>query len=199
MISIGVFAKPPLAGQVKTRLIPDIGADKAAAVYRYCLEHTLAVVAGCGLDYQVYLSETCDDELLQDEQYALQHGADLGARMYHALRDLLAGSADGALLIGSDCLDLNADLLLRAARELASHELVILPAIDGGYALIGCRMIDPDLFRQVEWSSDGVLEQTLANAQTLGYRVSLLETVRDIDRLQDLEHYPQLLRLITSS
>lgn len=199
MISVGVFAKPPLPGLVKTRLIPDIGAAAAARVYRYCLEHTLGVVRQSGLDYQLFLSEACTEPLFEDEQYLLQKGEDLGARMLNALQSLLRHSPDGAMIIGSDCLDMRSEHLQRAAASLANHELVLLPAIDGGYALIGCREIDPELFRNLRWSTDQVYQQTVDNARRLNYRVDRLDSVRDIDRLQDLEHYPELLALITSS
>lgn len=199
MIAVGIFAKPPLPGVVKTRLIPDIGADKAARVYRYCLEYTLAVVRQSGLDYQLFVSEDCDDPLFQDEEYNLQKGDDLGARMFHAFQDLLQRGADGALIIGTDCLDLTSMHLQEAATSLADHELVLLPAFDGGYALIGCSEIDPALFDKLRWSTDQVYRQTLTNARYLNYRVKSLETVRDIDRLQDLENYPELLTLVASS
>ena len=199
MISLGIFAKPPRPGLVKTRLIPDIGADKAAKVYRYCLEYTLEMARQSGLEFQLYLREICDDELLQDEEHFLQKGSDLGTRMFNAIREMLSASTDGAIIIGSDCLDISSRHLLQAARALADHEVVLLPAQDGGYALIGCSSIDPGLFQNVSWSSDRVLKQTLANAKRLNYRVSLLETVRDIDTLQDLEQYPELLALIASS
>jgi rSAM/selenodomain-associated transferase 1 len=184
---------------VKTRLIPDIGADKAARVYRYCLEYTLEVARKSGLEFHLYLSEVYDDELLQDEEYSVQKGRDLGARMFNAIKDLLVTSTDGVIIIGSDCLDISPGHLLQAARELADHELVLLPALDGGYALIGCTNVDPELFQNINWGSDQVLAQTLTRAEKLDYRVSLLETVRDIDTLQDLEQYPELLALIASS
>lgn len=199
MISVGIFARPPVPGMVKTRLIPDIGATKAARVYRYCLEYTLAVVRQSGLDYQLFVSDVCDDPLFQDEEYSLQKGDDLGARMFHAFQDLLRRGTDGALIIGTDCLDITSMHLQEAARSLADHELVLLPAIDGGYALIGCREIDSRLFDNVRWSTDQVYRQTLANAGQLNYRARTLESVRDIDSLQDLEHYPELLALIASS
>ena len=199
MIKVGIFAKPPCPGLVKTRLIPDIGADKATRVYRYCLEYTLETVRQSGLEFHLYLSEVCDEELFQDEEYSVQKGRDLGARMFNAIRDLLVTSTDGAIIIGSDCLDITPGHLQHAARTLADHEVVILPALDGGYALIGCTRADSELFRNISWSSDQVLEQTLAHAERLDYRVSLLETVRDIDTLQDLEQYPELLALIASS
>ena len=199
MIPVGVFAKPPLPGLVKTRLVAEIGADKATRVYRYCLEYTLDLARHSGLDYQLYLSRECEEPLFQDEQYRLQRGGDLGARMINALRDMIDADTRAAIIVGSDCLDLGAAHLQQAAQALSSHELVLAPAADGGFALIGCREANPDLFKSVAWSSDRVLEQTLANARTLGYRVCLLETVRDIDRLQDLEHYPELLALVASS
>ncbi len=198
MFPIAVFAKPPLPGYVKTRLIPDIGANKAARVYRYCLAHALEVTRHSGLDYRVFLSEECDDGLLSGESYAIQRGAGLGDRMLNAIADLLGDNADGAIVIGTDCLDLEAEHLHLATLALADHDLVLLPAIDGGYALIGCREANPDLFNNVTWSSEQVLEQTLANAESLSYRTILLETVRDIDTLHDLEQYPELLRLIAS-
>ena len=119
--------------------------------------------------------------------------------MLHAFTDLLADNSDGAIIIGSDCLDLTIGHLQAAAQALADHELVLLPAVDGGYALIGCTSANPALFKDVAWSTEQVLAQTLENAERLNYRVSLLETVRDIDTLQDLEQYPELLALITSS
>ena len=199
MIPVAIFARPPQPGLVKTRLIPDIGAAKAARVYRFCLEYALELVRHSGLDYQLYLSQDSDDEIFLEQQYSIQKGQGLGARMSNALADMLAGNSDGAIIIGSDCLDLTTGHLQAAAQALSDHELVLLPAVDGGYAMIGCTSANPELFNAVAWSSDQVLLQTLANAERLNYRVSLLETVRDIDTLQDLEQYPELLALITSS
>jgi rSAM/selenodomain-associated transferase 1 len=199
VIAVGVFAKPPYPGSVKTRLIPDIGSVKAARVYRYCLEYTLEVVRQSGLEYQLFLSETCDDAVFQQEEHSLQKGKNLGQRMYHAFEELLETASDGALIIGTDCLDLSPMHLHEAARSLADHELVLIPALDGGYALIGCTTIHPGLFTNLHWSTDQVYRQTLANAERLNYRTRSLESVRDIDTLQDLEHYPELVALIASS
>ena len=199
MIALGIFAKPPSPGSVKTRLIPDIGASKAAGVYRYCLEYTLEVARQSGLDYRLYVSGASDDALLQDEEYALQRGNDLGTRMFNAMNALLETGTDGAIIVGSDCLDITARHLHQAAQALSDHELVLLPTLDGGYALIGSTRINPALFRNVRWSTDKVLKQTVTNARNLDYRVHLLDPVRDIDTLQDLENYPELLALIASS
>lgn len=193
-----IFAKPPEPGKVKTRLIPDLGSTKATEVYCYCLNYTLALARRSGLDYQLWLGEASDHALFSPEQIQLQHGDDLGQRMHHALsRGLLEDNI--LLLIGSDCLDLNNTHLELAITALEDHDLVLLPAFDGGFAMIGCRKMNPALFKDVAWSSDRVLQQTLSNAHNLNYRVHLLETVRDIDTLSDLNHYPELRALIAET
>ena len=197
MIEIGIFAKPPQAGKVKTRLIPDIGAEAATAVYRHCLRHALDTVATAQMAHRVFLSEPSDDPVFSGFRITLQRGDDLGQRMYNAITDLLDAGAAGAILIGTDCMDLCSGHLQAAARALTDHDLVLLPALDGGYALIGCRRIAPELFTDVQWSSAGVRTRTLANAENMNYRIEQLETVRDIDTLQDLEHYPELAALVT--
>ena len=198
MISLGVFAKPPLPGRVKTRLIPDIGAAGAARVYRHCLQHNLDMARKSGLDYQLFLSEPSSDPMFDDLDYELQKGDDLGDRMLNAFKSMLQRSPAGAMIIGSDCLDMTERHLQVAAQSLAHHQLVLLPAFDGGYALIGCQQIDAALFDNLSWSTERVYQQTLDNAQRLNYSVDSLNPVRDIDRLQDLEHYPELLALIAS-
>jgi rSAM/selenodomain-associated transferase 1 len=193
--SVGIFARPPVSGQVKTRLIPDLGASKATRIYRHCLEHTLNVCRNSDLRHQLFLTDQSDDEIFQGEDYLLQQEGDLGIRMFKAL-ELMLTVSKGAIIVGSDCIDLSCRHLHQAANAIDSHELVLLPAEDGGYALIGCSQIDIELFNNVQWSSEQVLEQTLTNANKLNYRTCLLETVRDIDTLHDLKHYPDLLALI---
>jgi len=198
MVKLGIFARPPVPGQVKTRLIADLGAIKATQIYRHCLLHAIETARQSGLEYQLYLTAKSDDPLFDNQRLCLQTGEDLGARMLLALQEQLKAGATGAIIIGSDCLDLRVKHLLQAADALQTHDLVLLPALDGGFALIGCRQIQPALFDGVSWSTDQVLQQTLANAKALEYRVSMLESVRDIDRLQDLDPYPELLDLIST-
>lgn len=199
MSLVQVFAKPPVAGKVKTRLQKDIGANAATEVYRYCLKHTFEVLNSSALDFEIWLTEACSDSTFANRHCHLQQGEDLGDRMLFALRQGLAASSDKSiLLIGSDCLDLEPDHLNTALKSLENHDLVFLPCIDGGFAMIGCRRIEQSLFEQVIWSSETVLDQTLKNAEKLELRVNLLETVRDIDTLQDLNHYPELGELIAS-
>lgn len=194
---VQIFAKPPVEGKVKTRLIPDIGVSNATAVYRHCLAFTLNLIQSSTLDYEVWLSEAGEYPLLDGLNYRIQQGDDLGTRMYHALsHHLQTCPNDKVLLIGSDCLDLTVQHLNQAIEHLSTHDLVLLPSYDGGFAMIGCRVINPSIFDSVLWSSSEVLQQTLTNANELGYRTHLLETVRDIDTLDDLNHYPALRGLI---
>ena len=199
MAVVGLFARPPRVGKVKTRLIPALGAETATRVYRYCLEHALDVTRAAAIDYRIFLSETGDDPAFSGEVCLLQHGEDLGERMFNALRELLTAQPDGAMIIGSDCLDLEARHLHEATSALLDHELVLLPAIDGGYALIGCLRIDARLFHGVRWSTEHTCDDTLVNARKLGWRVRLLDMVRDIDRPEDLTHYPGLVALTTQN
>ena len=198
MALLQIFAKPPEEGKVKTRLIPDLGKAKATKVYRHCLRYTLNLAQQSTFDYQLWLGENSNNLFFAAEQYKLQQGDDLGQRMHHALSQGLAES-DAVLLIGSDCLDLTANHLTLAAEALIDNDLVLLPTFDGGFAMIGCRKINASLFSGVQWSSEHVLAQTLNNASKINYRVHLLETVRDIDTLSDLNHYPELRALVTQN
>ena len=198
MALVQIFAKPPEEGKVKTRLIPDLGKAKATEVYRYCLRYTLNLVHQSPLDYQLWLGEDSNNLFFADEKYKLQQGEDLGQRMYHAISQGLCES-NAVLLIGSDCLDLTHAHLALATEALIDNDLVLLPTLDGGFAMIGCRKIESSLFADVEWSSERVLAQTLNNARQIKYRVHLLETVRDIDTLSDLNHYSELRALVTQN
>ncbi len=194
---IQIFAKPPVEGKVKTRLIPYIGACNATRVFRHCLTYTLDLLRASHCNYQIWLSEETQDVVFQQETYRLQQGNDLGDRMLFALETALSAQpSDKVVLIGSDCLDLHQTHFDQALAALDSNDIVLLPTFDGGFALIGCRVIDPLLFNQVEWSSSRVLQQTIDNAKLLNYQVHLLEMVRDIDTLSDLGHYPELLSMI---
>jgi rSAM/selenodomain-associated transferase 1 len=194
---IQIFAKPPVEGKVKTRLIPDIGACKATRVFRHCLNYALDLLRTSQCNYQIWLSEETQDSIFQQETYHLQQGIGLGDRMLFALQsELSVQSNNKVILIGSDCLDLKQQHIDQALAALDTNDIVLLPTFDGGFALIGCRVIDPLLFNHVEWSSSLVLQQTIDNAKSLRYQIHLLEMVRDIDTFSDLSHYPELLSII---
>jgi rSAM/selenodomain-associated transferase 1 len=202
MAHILIFAKPPINGKVKTRLIADLGESVATEIYRYCLAYTLDLVFQSGFDYRIWLTEESNDPIFQQQPYSIQQGPDLGFRMLQAIGSQLRQQKSGiprVILIGSDCLDMNTDHLQQASAALNDNDIVLLPTLDGGYALIACRKIEAQLFTGVKWGSSSVFEQTLNNARGLDYRVSILETVRDIDTLQDVNHYAELKSLVASN
>jgi rSAM/selenodomain-associated transferase 2/rSAM/selenodomain-associated transferase 1 len=194
---IQIFAKPPVEGNVKTRLIPDIGAANATRVFRHCLSYALNLLRASHSDYQIWLSEETQDGIFQQAPYRLQQGIGLGDRMLFALETALSDNPyNKVILIGADCLDLKQSHFDQTIAALDTNDIVLLPTFDGGFALIGCSVIDLLLFKQVEWSSSRVLEQTIANAKLLNYQVHLLEMVRDIDTITDLRHYPDLVSIV---
>ena len=189
---IQLFAKPPVEGKVKTRLIPDLGAKAATAIYRHCLKSNIKLIKQSTFDFQIWLTETSDDPLFHNEPVKYQQGHNLGDRMLHALTDALSHHTK-AILIGSDCLDLTTPLLQRVCKKLQQHDLVLIPAHDGGYVLIAAKQsIDPVIFKDIEWSSERVLTQTLERAMHAGINTVVLNPLRDIDRVDDVQHYAEL-------
>lgn len=194
-----VFAKDPQPGQVKTRLIPDLGQGKATRVYRYSLKHALQLARDSDFEYQLWLNQPSTDSLFDDFDIQLQVSGDLGEKMFHALSSALhTGNFDKAILIGSDCLDLQQYHLQRVNEMLDHYSLVIIPALDGGYVLIAAsQSVNPKIFNNICWSSEQVLRQSLKQCMDAQQSVKLLNPLRDIDHATDLAHYPQLRSIIT--
>jgi len=121
-----------------------------------------------------------------------QQGNDLGQRMEHAFAQTIQQGAERILLIGSDCPDITADIITSGLKKLNSHDLVLGPAADGGYYLIGLRAPGNKktiLFNSINWGTDRVLEQTLTQAQKGGLSYTLLPQLHDIDRPEDLVYF----------
>jgi rSAM/selenodomain-associated transferase 1 len=196
-----VFAKAPLPGQAKTRLIPALGAVGAAAMAERLLEHTLAAAAAAGFE-RLELCVSPDTRHPAFERLARQHGltlevqggGDLGERMHRALVRRLAVRSR-VLLIGTDAPSLGAPQLQAAAQALHQHDAVFVPAFDGGYALVGLARPAPALFIGMAWSHPGVMAETRQRAQAAGLRWLELPAVADIDEPADLVHLPAGWRL----
>jgi len=192
---IALFVKPPLPGRVKTRLARDIGDEAACSIYLALVERVLANIAASDLPLVIFYDGDNADQLPLAWREAAQicipqQGGDLGERMANALGQLFSDGIEQAVLIGSDIPGLDAAYLHNAFRLLAGHDLVIGPAIDGGYCLIGFHSstFTPPLFQQIPWSSGQVLELTLSAAEAARLSVGLLPPLRDIDTLDDLIH-----------
>ena len=190
-----VFARNPVAGKVKTRLIPALGADGATALYREMLEATLVRTSQVsGIEVSLWCDTPGESCKTLAESHGLgcfqQQGADLGARMHHAFSRQLRFSKR-VILIGSDCPGMTADYLDSAFELLRTHDAVIGPAMDGGYVMIGLKQPEPALFEQIAWGSSNVLDQTKARLRQLGLHAIELAPLHDIDTPGDLAHYPQ--------
>lgn len=187
-----VFCKAPEPGRVKTRLIPLLGAQGAARLQARLLDNCLARVTAAGL---CPVALHCDPDTEHEQfvklrrQYRVstvaQSGYDLGERMSHALQ-LTLGSADAVLLIGADCPGLRgADLELALAQLYTGSDVVLGPACDGGYYLVGLRRHLPELFMAMPWGTADVFAITRQRAAGLGLSVSCLPRYRDIDTPDD--------------
>lgn len=189
-----VMAKAPLPGRAKTRLIPALGAEGAAALAARMLDHALteALAASLGpvtLCAAPQASHPAFAGLAQAGRIGIvdQGEGDLGARMQRAFAHALSRHA-GALLIGTDAPALDAAVLRAAHAALTGHDAVVVPAHDGGYVLIGLRRIEPRLFADVPWSTPQVMALTRERLRGAGLRWAELPPLHDVDEPADLVH-----------
>jgi len=177
-----IFAKAPVAGQVKTRLIPALGAEGAARLAERMLFDTCreAVAAGVG-PVELCLSGEAG-ELPGGVELSDQGAGDLGERLARAAER----SGTPLMLIGTDCPELDSARLAEAARQLALHDAVIHPTFDGGYALLGLAHFDASIFSDIEWSGPTVAARTIEKIEALGWSCHIGDTLRDIDEPADL-------------
>jgi rSAM/selenodomain-associated transferase 1 len=188
-----VFVKAPRPGTVKTRIAQTAGAERACAIYRDLVATVLQRIFSIRGTQLRFAPDDAEEEIkpwLRDDWIAAPQGAgDLGERLQRAFAESFAAGAERVVIIGSDCPEAAAKDVRNAWKELKSHDVVIGPAVDGGYWLIGLREPRPELFRAIAWSSDQVLGQTLAQASALGLRVQLLRMLDDIDTEADWNAY----------
>ena len=198
MTTLVIFAKAPQPGAVKTRLIPALGAEGAAALARRMLSHTLrqALAAGVG-PVELCMSPAPGDlgwrgvYLPADVRCTAQDEGDLGQRMASAVHHAAIRHGQPVLLMGSDCPALASQEITRAAGQLQDHDAVLIPAADGGYALIGLKSPCPALFADMPWSTPLVCAETLRRAATLGLTVWQGPLLHDIDEPADLALLPE--------
>jgi rSAM/selenodomain-associated transferase 1 len=190
---LGVFVKAPDAGAVKTRLAADIGAEQAAALYRR-MGRTLVtecVAPGRHRTFAWFAPASRVAAVLEWLEHCgldglrCQSGGGLGVRLTTAFDHHFREGARRVVVIGSDCPEVGVSLVERAFRALERHDLVIGPAMDGGYYLVGLKAPAPGLFQDIAWSTDAVYRQTLDHAARLGLSTAVLERLRDVDTVED--------------
>jgi rSAM/selenodomain-associated transferase 1 len=189
-----VFAKAPLAGQVKTRLASGIGDQAATKLYAQLVRDTVSTAIQEELAPVTVYADSLHPlfvELREKRGVGLkiQEGADLGLRMYQAIQTELQ-QADFVVLIGTDCPVMTGDYLAQACRELdAGTEFVLGPAEDGGYVLIGARSAEKELFTGMRWSTSQVMPHTRERLRLMHRRHAELDTLWDLDTPEDLERW----------
>ncbi|HEX9584004.1 MAG TPA: TIGR04282 family arsenosugar biosynthesis glycosyltransferase [Gammaproteobacteria bacterium] len=193
-VHVLVFARAPVPGKVKTRLAVAIGDDRAAALHADLLQRAVATAVAAGLGPVTLcctpdVNHPCFEQAASAYGIALtnQEGADLGERMYGSLTTALAGAA-AAIVIGCDCPFIDTTYLGEAAAFLAGRhtQVVIGPAVDGGYVLLGASRLHPSLFEDVPWGRDRVLAVTRNRLEALGWSWRELAPLHDIDRPEDI-------------
>ena len=198
--AIIIFAREPVAGQVKTRLIPALGAEGACHLYQQLLEHTLNTGIQSALaDIQLCITPESDtayfNRLSQAKhfQLSIQTGDDLGQRMFNAMASALKHYKK-VLLIGTDCPFLSADDLQQAIAALDNYNMVFSPAYDGGYVLVGAKNIIVEIFSAIDWGTERVMQQTRSCLNNTDLSWYELAKQYDIDVPEDLRHIEQLFQ-----
>ncbi len=193
---IVIFAKAPVAGLAKTRLIPALGAEQSARLARRMLLHALreAQAAAVGPVELCVTPRPSDPDWqgllpLEGITWTAQPEGDLGARMSQAAARATA-SGDYLLLIGTDCPQLDANALRSAAAHLERSDAVLVPTYDGGYALLGMRQFHPRPFEPMRWSTAEVAARTIERIRGLGWSLAIGDMLHDIDEPADLRWLP---------
>ena len=188
-----IFTRYPKPGTTKTRLIPAVGAEKAAEISRKLSEHTLTQMRNLLSSTALQIHFSGGNRLLmaqwlgEDLNYFAQPQGDLGQRMKSAFELAFSNNMAKVVIIGTDCPSLTSNLVTQAFEALTEYDLVLGPALDGGYYLIGLNYLIPQLFQDIKWSTGEVLLKTLLIAQELQLQVYELSPLADVDRPEDLE------------
>ena len=194
-----VFAKAPVAGLAKTRLIPALGREGAASLAARLLDHTVGMGVAADFDH-LEICATPDTSHHTFQRLAslyplvltTQGEGDLGARMHRALARALDGH-DRVLLVGTDAPSLDAAVLRQAAAALDTCDAVFVPALDGGYVLLGLRRMVPEVFSGIAWSTAGVMAQTRERLRGAGASWCELPPLWDVDEAADWQRLQALL------
>jgi uncharacterized protein len=197
---LGLLLKFPEPGRVKTRLAKDIGPAAAADFCRRIAEHVLQMTAPEGSCYKRIIFYTPGNlstefgKWLSGEKLKAQKGDDIGERMHNALEEMLFLGAGKAIVIGADIPELDRNIIVRAFQALDAADVVLGPAVDGGYYLIGLKTSHRELFSGISWSTGKVFEQTVSRIEKKRLVYRLVDTLFDVDRVEDLPGAEEIIK-----
>ncbi|OOG74863.1 TIGR04282 family arsenosugar biosynthesis glycosyltransferase [Algoriphagus sp. A40] len=183
-----IFQKNAIPGKVKTRLAATVGDDLALEIYHWLVAYTHQVAREIKLDKFLFYSDFIPEdsnELFPGYQFEVQCGSNLGQRMCNAFEFLFAKGYSNVVIIGTDCPDLQVSDLNKAFLALSQNDLVIGPAKDGGYYLLGKSCFCPEIFKDIPWSTSRVLELTLDRADNANLNYEFLKILSDVDTFED--------------
>ncbi len=181
-----IFARKPELGYVKTRLAAQIGAAAALTIYEKLLIHTRDVAEQCKCDTYVFLSELVENDFWKDFALEQQSAGDLGEKMYAAFHHLIDRGYKRIVIIGSDCPELQPAHVTQAFAALRERDIVLGPAKDGGYYLLGMHKLHHALFIGREWSTPTIFAETIHTIDRLALTYSLLPMLTDVDEKKDV-------------
>lgn len=190
---IALMAKSPILGKAKTRLQPRYSECFSLRLHSQLLDFILQQLTdGKVCPFQLWLAGSDENFYKQLPQWQSlqlksQQGHDLGERMANAVKETCRDHYRGVILLGSDCPFIDSSYLHTACEMLQAYDVVIGPATDGGYVLLGMNAEHPELFSDVEWGGDSVYAETLKRIRALGLSVAILPTLSDIDHPEDLQ------------
>ena len=186
-----VFTRNPELGKVKTRLAKTVGNATALKIYIFLLERTRDISVKVSADKAVYYSVKVRENDIWDASIFQKHqqvGEDLGIRMLHAFKNGFKAGYEKVMIIGSDLYDLTAETIENAFIALENNEVVIGPAEDGGYYLLGMNSLEEKVFKNKDWGAETVRKDTLEDLKDK--KVFLLGELNDVDVFEDIEHHP---------
>ncbi|MBT4616111.1 MAG: glycosyltransferase [Gammaproteobacteria bacterium] len=192
---IQIFCKAPVLGKVKTRLIQKLGRRGALDLYLQMFERLIAELSASRFNTELWISPDKDHAFFQSYAFARfqQAGPHLGVRMSTALRDGL-NRHESVILVGTDLPLIDRSYIEQAVGALQTHDVVLGPAEDGGYGLVGVKAETPDMFSDIDWGTERVLSQTCARLNRDGLDFGLLPLIWDVDLPDDLPRYRAWLK-----
>ena len=192
-----VFTRNPELGKVKTRLAKTVGNATALKIYIFLLERTRDIAVKVSADKAVYYSVKVRENDIWDASIFQKHqqvGEDLGIRMLHAFKNGFKAGYEKVMIIGSDLYDLTAETIENAFIALENNEVVIGPAEDGGYYLLGMNSLEEKVFKNKDWGTATVKKDTLEDLKDK--KVFLLAPLNDVDVFEDIEHHPAFQKFL---